>query len=391
KPYFKTDNGALYQGDALKVLSGIDSESVQCCITSPPYWGLRDYGVKGQLGLEKTPEEYVSKMVEVFREVRRVLRKDGTLWLNMGDYYATGAGKHKNAGGEVKGRWGHDNKRRFTKDFPQQQPNRLPLEGLKQKDLVGIPWRVAFALQSDGWWLRQDIIEEVEIYCPCCGWQLEERIWRHGQDREIIWKKPNPMPESVTDRCTKSHEYIFLMSKSAQYSYDNEAIKEPVGPKGNANSFRGGAYCNGNINNALLGKRTISGNTKVATYGKHSIMDPQSSGRRMVENVKRARAEGAGHDNMFGTKRNKRSVWTVATKPYKEAHFATFPPDLILPCILAGTAEGQTILDPFAGSGTVWEVCEKYNRKSANIELSVEYCQLIKTRIINKTRQLKLF
>jgi len=192
KPYFKTDQGQLFNGDALEILCGMATESVQCCITSPPYWGLRDYGVDGQLGLEETPEEYVLKMVEIFREVRRVLRKDGTLWLNLGDTYGAQQGKGFNTHAIA------DGKNR-VQEMQKQFGDIKVQTNLPPKNLVGIPWRVALALQADGWYLRQD----------------------------IIWHKPNPMPESVTDRCTKAHEYIFLMSKSARYYYDNEAIKEP--------------------------------------------------------------------------------------------------------------------------------------------------------------------
>ena len=323
KPYFETARGQLFYGDSLKRLSGIESESAQCCITSPPYWGLRNYGVDGQLGLEKTPEEYVSKMVEIFREVRRVLRKDGTLWLNLGDSYATHSAKRS-------GQFGKEIKKGFddisTTDFKSKGAKSI---GLKEKDLCGIPWRVAFALQSDVWYLRQD----------------------------IIWHKPNPMPESVTDRCTKAHEYIFLMSKAARYCYNNKAIAE---------------------------KSVCFSSDKRSEFGR----TPHKSGKSIMKESQYA-INGVGYSK-DGT-RNKRSVWTVPTKPYKEAHFATFPPALILPCILAGTAENQTILDPFMGAGTVASVCEKYNRNWIGIELNKEYCQLTKTRIINETRQLKLF
>lgn len=255
-----------FQGDTLEKLKQLPEKSIHCCITSPPYWGLRDYGVEGQIGLEKTPEEYVSKMVEVFQEVKRVLRDDATLWLNLGDSYAAGGLGH----GSGKQTTNHGSCNGTHIEKPRKAP-----DGLKQKDLVGIPWRVAFALQSDGWYLRQD----------------------------IIWHKPNPMPESVTDRCTKAHEYIFLLSKSKKYYFDHEAIKEeavyPNDNRGLRKDSRRGTMCN-----------SISGST--------------------------------------GETRNKRSVWTVATKPFKEAHFATFPPDLILPCVLAGCPE-KTCPDCGAG------------------------------------------
>lgn len=304
----------LYQGDALGILSKMEPESVNCCVTSPPYWGLRDYGVSGQLGLEETPEEYVHKLVEVFREVWRVLRKDGTLWLNLGDSYA----------GSGKGQWeyGKGQKETYiaTKDSPQCKIPKLS-SGLKPKDLVGIPWRVAFALQADGWYLRSD----------------------------IIWSKPNPMPESVKDRPTKSHEYIFLLSKSAKYYYDAEVIKEPC------------------IHN---GKNTGVG------FG-HG-----------TDKEKRTRDRIMGPKNAT---RNKRTVWELPTKSFKEAHFATFPPDLVVPCILAGCPEGGTALDPFAGSGTTLEVATKLNRKSIGIELNPDYCKIIIQRLQTTNIQQTLF
>ena len=254
----------LLHGDCLQQLATLPAASVQCCVTSPPYWGLRDYGTAGQLGLEATPDEYVANMVAVFRSVRRVLRDDGTLWLNLGDSYA---GNSNNTRGEGAGGGKERGKAMGFGTLPQKKD----YDGIKPKDLVGIPWRVAFALQADGWWLRQD----------------------------IIWYKPNPMPESVTDRCTKSHEYIFLLTKSAKYFYDNEAVKE---------------------------KSLHVGVThRAANKGK-------------------AHSEEAGLDTRpkvdwtTPETRNKRSVWTVATRPFKEAHFATFPPELIEPCVLASTS-----------------------------------------------------
>ena len=246
----------IIQGDVLKVLEMLPSESIDCCITSPPYWNLRDYGIDGQLGLERTPEEYVAKMVEVFREVRRVLKKEGTCWLNLGDSYAT---KHEQVGtGE--GDMGHNS---LPSVIHQRRTGRV--NGLEAKNLVGIPWRVAFALQSDGWYLRQD----------------------------IIWHKPNPMPESVTDRCTKAHEYIFLLTKSPRYYFNNEAIREQ--PKMKEMKELGG----------------------VSNY---------NNGKREHKNLKYAEIKGA----------NKRSVWTITTTSFREAHFATFPENLIKPMVLAG-------------------------------------------------------
>ncbi len=254
-------------GDCLEVIKDWPSESIDCCVTSPPYWGLRDYGVEGQLGLEKTPEEYVTKMVEIFQEVKRVLKDEGTLWLNLGDSYNGSGGDHK-PGGKNEG---------FS-PIAGGRGNRY--SGLKPKDLCGIPWRVAFALRQDGWYLRQD----------------------------IIWHKPNPMPESVTDRCTKAHEYIFLLTKRPRYYYDAEVIKEDAK---DAESYSG---------------RKFRGPKAILEAGArpHS---PQTIDR------------GNEADGKTYAKVNKRSVWTVTTKPYSEAHFATFPPDLILPCILAGCPE----------------------------------------------------
>lgn len=248
-------------------LRQLPDQSVQCCVTSPPYWGLRDYGVNGQLGLEKTPEEYVNKLVDGFREVRRVLRDDGTLWLNLGDSYSgSGKGPAGNLGAV------HDERNLWKVNGGSNSGN-IP-EGLKPKDLVGIPWRVAFALQADGWYLRSD----------------------------IIWAKPNPMPESVTDRPTKSHEYIFLLSKSARYFYDAEAIKEPL------------------------------------AYPEETRRPVGSKGAWQLDGREQRENGGGSSYEGYPTLRNKRSVWTVTTQPYSEAHFATFPPDLIKPCIMAGSS-----------------------------------------------------
>jgi DNA modification methylase len=283
--------------DVLAGLSELPDGCVHTVVTSPPYWGLRDYGVPGQLGLEKSPEEYLARMVEVFREVRRVLRDDGTAWVNMGDSYTSG-GRDSFGPGTNKGQ-------------PKNAPRAPQPLGLKPKDLCGIPWRLALALQADGWWLRMDVIEEVELYCPCgCGYKLEERIWRWSQDRDLIWKKANPMPESVTDRPTKSHEYIFLLSKQPRYFYDAEAVREPIesGPS--------------DIKKMLESLPRIGGKNK-------DLVDPLA---------KASAATNIGQKRSVGdpSGRNKRSVWTVATAPFSGAHFATFPPKLIEPCILAG-------------------------------------------------------
>jgi len=341
-------------GDAPTELKKLKSESVNCCVTSPPYFGLRDYGVDGQLGLEETPAEYINNLLDVFREVSRVLRDDGTLWLNLGDSYAGNHG-HKQSSGEKS----KSNKGSLKNDV------RIPGPGLKPKDLIGIPWKVAFALQEDGWYLRQD----------------------------IIWNKPNPMPESVRDRCTKAHEYLFLLSKKPRYYYNYEAIKEPAGEKGNANSFRGGCYVNGNIDNSTMGKRKVSGNQKVPSgwdTGKGSRGSFHKNGRANSFARKTATEGKPGspkqhredrEDIEYSGMRNKRSVWTVSTKPYKEAHFATFPPDLIEPCILAGCPPDGVVLDCFGGSGTVGEVAKKNGRDFILIELNPKYEPLIDGRL----------
>jgi DNA modification methylase len=338
-------NYKIIQGDCIESLKTLDNESVNCCVTSPPYWGLRDYGTaewKGgdpkcshkrdskhsdscstgqknlegaigdgiyktecpkcgatrkdsQLGLEETPEEYVANMVKVFSEVKRVLTKDGTLWLNLGDSYA---GSGKGPAGNLKDK-GERHLENVTKPYTDSV--------LKGKDLVGIPWRVAFALQADGWYLRQD----------------------------IIWHKPNPMPESVADRCTKAHEYIFLLSKSSKYYYDHEAIMEEASYK---DQPRGGSK---------------------NRYEQHEF----------------------GGDNKIYNTRNKRSVWTVNTRPYPEAHFATYPKKLIRPCIKAGCPQGGVVLDPFGGSGTTAEVANELQRDAILCELNPKYCELIEKRL----------
>ena len=403
----------IIQGDCLETLRMITAQSIQCCVTSPPYWGLRDYGREGQLGLESTPDEYVARMVEVFREVKRVLRDDGTLWLNLGDSYAANRsyqvnstkGGPKHGSGQSAGGKGSD----------------VP-DGLKPKDLVGIPWRVAFALQADGWFLRQD----------------------------IIWAKPNPMPESVRDRCTKSHEYIFLLSKSKRYYFDADAIKQPAAESSIARlsqdveNQKGSDRVPGKTNDPM--KAVFGGRNKHAGYGTRLHSGNEDQGNYIQNGV------------------NKRSVWTVTTKPFKGAHFATFPPDLIEPCILAGTSErgacphcgagwkrviekgapdlkhqqacggdangeydGEStkdytaagaqdasatkarilagmvakatvgwvpscacpphepvpcfVLDPFAGAGTVGLTANKHGRKSILLELNPEYCQITANRL----------
>ena len=278
----------IYNMDWIEGLRLLDDNSIDCCITSPPYWGLRDYGHDNQIGLEKTPEEYVKKMVLGFREVRRVLKPEGTLWLNLGDTY-------------------------------------------KSKNLVGIPWMVAFALRNDGWYLRQD----------------------------IIWHKPNPMPESVTDRCTKAHEYVFLLSKSSEYYYDNEAIKEP------------------NADTSWATKKRINGVKE--KQGPKSEYNSKTQNQAFLRGFPRSK-----------TGKNKRSVWTVITKPFKDAHFATFPEDLIRPCVLAGCPKDGIILDTFMGAGTTALVAIKEQRNFIGIELNPEYIKIASDRIQPELAQLRL-
>jgi len=320
--YFDQDGVVFYHGDCRRVLSGLADGLVQCCVTSPPYWGLRDYGHAGQIGLEDTPEAYVARMVEVFREVRRVLRDDGVLFLNLGDSYASGKGTCYNPGGGASS-LGQDRKDAGVHPLDRGNKSTLAASGLKPKDLVGIPWRVAFALQADGWWLRQD----------------------------IIWHKPNPMPESVTDRCTKAHEYIFLLSKSARYYFDSDAMQEPAVGKPSGNRSKSW------------------GNNETAV---------RSDGSGDVETMRGIPWDGK-------TTRNRRSVWTVPTKPYKGAHFATFPPALIEPCIKAGSAEGGCVLDPFLGSGTTAQVAKSLGRTFVGCELNENYLQLAVDRFRHRT------
>ncbi len=318
----------LYQGDALEKMNQIESESISCCVTSPPYFGLRDYGVAGQLGLEATPEEYVEKMVEVFREVKRVLRKDGTFWVNLGDSYASDPGK---------GLLDTDDKN------PKAGSRRARTSTLPPKNLVGIPWRVAFALQADGWYLRSD----------------------------IIWAKPNPMPESVTDRPTKAHEYIFLLSKCERYFYDYEAIKEKVTESTIQRLSQ-------DIDNQA-GSQRVPGKTNGTMKAVGRIDKQRGHGRRHAGFNDRWDLMTTAEQHAMG--RNKRTVWTVATQPFRETHFATFPQDLIKPCILAGCPIGGIVLDPFAGAGTTLFVSEQLERNSIGIELNPDYCNLIRRRM----------
>jgi DNA modification methylase len=284
------------------------------CVTSPPYYGLRDYGgEENQIGMEQSPEEFVQELVDVFSKVRDVLTDDGTLWLNIGDSYYNYRSD---------GNYPQQSVSKTRQDLPQSTPVRgNKLKGYKSKDLIGIPWMLAFALRADGWYLRQD----------------------------IIWHKPNPMPESVKDRCTKSHEYIFLLSKSQKYFYDNEAIKEPVKQDWGTRDRTNGKY-----HNPGTGLQPHTGLTK--SY----------------------------------TKKNKRSVWSVNKKPYKGAHFATYPPELIRPCILAGSERGDIILDPFLGSGTTAMVAKDLGRSYIGCELNEDYASLQSARISTIPNKLPL-
>ena len=372
----------IINADVMEGLRQLSDESVQCVVTSPPYWGLRDYGVPGQLGLEPTLGEHIDAMVQVFREVRRVLRKDGTLWLNYGDTYASSVNGRSAA--DVKALTDDDRTFRdkpfstvgpvYRDDAGQVPDNKNPKardrrgntpckqhrnEGsnhagrvcagglIKPKDLCGVPWRLALALQADGWWLRQD----------------------------IIWSKPNPMPESIKDRCTKAHEYLFLLAKSERYHFDAEAIAEPltvssierisqnlVDQEGSSRAHAG-AKTNGKMK--AVYKRAKDHN--------EASRNPNSRPHNLSEFE-------AKNGREYPT-RNKRSVWTVATQPFAEAHFATFPPDLIEPCIKAGCPPGGTVLDPFGGSGTTGLVADRLGRDAILIELNPEYAAMAERRI----------
>ena len=411
----------ILQGDCIETLQKLDDESINTCITSPPYWGLRNYNdEEKQLGMEDTPEEFVDNLVKVFREVKRVLRDDGTVWLNLGDSYSSG-GRTTTTNQSLRG----------DKDYGVTRPK--PSKGIKPKDLIGIPWRVALALQSDGWYLRQD----------------------------IIWHKPNPMPESVKDRCTKAHEYIFLLSKSTKYYFDNEAIKEDLA-KSSKTRLAQKNIKNQKGSDRVLGK--TNGNMKPVVSKKHGTYETQENesthrqgmhanrGDNLVEvrsklpeqkyfveflrSKTKAKILAENTDisltkiehwfrldttgfaypsrddwckvrdfiddwsNEFNNinegltyyelktdevvvsnKRNKRSVWTITTKPFKGAHFATFPMDLIEPCVLAGCPEDGVVLDPFAGSGTTGIVAVNNKRNAVLCELNQEYIDLAKERI----------
>lgn len=331
----------IINGDVLSVLKTLPDCSIDCCVTSPPYYALRDYGMDGQIGLEATPESYVERLTDVFMEVHRVLKYDGTLWLNIADSYWGGGWRgtilSEHSGKIQKGSLGTVNAERIPRLAGKTR-------FIKNKDLIGIPWMLALSLRDAGWYLRQD----------------------------IIWSKPNPMPESVRDRCTKSHEYIFLLSKSSQYYYDSDAIAEPVADPLRTN-FASGNRSNGinrDRNDNDLGLRSKTWKPKM----KNLAYDGQ---RPNTFHINRALGE---KDKQYPV-RNKRDVWRVTVKPCKDAHFATFPMDLIRPCILAGCKEGGIVLDPFIGSGTTAIVAKELGRNYIGIELNPQYCQMADKRI----------
>ena len=328
----------LLIGDCRNILPTLEAQSVQCVVTSPPYYKLRDYDVEEQIGQEDTVEEYVKNLVDVFREVKRVLKDDGTLWLNLGDSYA-GSGKARTKEG-TSANIGKRYKQSTHKGSLQGRVHKTPLSGwLKPKDLIGVPWRVAFALQEDGWYLRQD----------------------------IIWHKPNVMPESVKDRCTKSHEYIFLLSKHKNYYFNAEAIKE------DSVTFE-------NRLPAIVRNREYGYASKLnATHPSYNLRrDDKRDPFKQEKPQKRLNRKDSDYDI---TKRNKRDVWTIPTHPYKGAHFAVFPFKLVIPCVLAGTREGDVILDPFFGSGTVAEAAALLNRNWLGIDINPDYEPLYKQRL----------
>lgn len=322
--------------------------SVNCCVTSPPYFGLRDYGIQGQIGLEATPDAYVAEMVKVFREVRRVLKDDGVLWLNLGDSYSSQGGamsvEQKVASGAGTGN---------SANIAVRARTTIP--GLKPKDLIGIPWRVAFALQADGWYLRSD----------------------------IIWAKPNCMPESVRDRCTRSHEYIFMLTKSATYWYDADAIAEPAAYSGitgmDATGYKDSEKFQGKHGSTLTG----------GAHGRHHLGDAIPEKQRRTDKQRGHTRRHAGFNDRWDQMeraeqcsgmRNKRDVWTIPPAQFPEAHFATFPEALVEPCIMAGCPKGGTVLDPFGGSGTTAAVSNRLGRSAVILELNPAYIEIAKRR-----------
>ncbi|WBX91607.1 DNA-methyltransferase [Achromobacter mucicolens] len=341
-----------YLGDCRDVMQSLiaDGVRVQCIVTSPPYWGLRDYGVEGQLGLEASMAEFLANMVDVFDLCRELLADDGTLWLNMGDSYA-GSRSGPDSGSTLQGTRHNQNEAKAAKlmvasrrrdDAPIPRSD-LRVDGLKPKDMVGQPWRLAFALQDAGWWLRQD----------------------------IIWHKPNPMPESVRDRCTKAHEYLFLLSKSAKYFYDFAAMREPV---------TGGAHARGagvNPKAQPSGWDTGPGGHRALTgrYAGNGVGFGHGYDAKAKPRAKQNASFSAAVRDLVDS-RNRRSVWTIPTQAYDGAHFATFPESLVEPCILAGSRPGDLVFDPFMGSGTVGSVAQRLGRRWLGAELNPDYLSL---------------
>lgn len=310
---------SLLVGDALERLRELPSDSVQTCVTSPPYWGLRDYGVEGQVGLEESPQAFVGRLVRIFREVRRVLRADGTAWVNMGDTYASsGWGGGVGGNSTINGQQTQQASRAARSKLKERV-----VAGLKPKDLAGVPWRLALALQDDGWWLRQD----------------------------IIWAKPNPMPESVSDRCTKSHEYIFLLAKSEMYFYDADAIRTPLAEK----TFTAFGTSRRSKGNDALGK--VAADNWSGTIRKPRV-----------------------DENGVPVGANARSVWTIATQPSPLEHFAAYPEELARRCIVAGSQHGDLVLDPFTGTGTTGVVALKEGRRFVGVELNPAYAAMAEER-----------
>jgi len=350
----KDRKNIIINEDCLIGIKSIPDNSIDCCITSPPYWGLRDYGVDGQLGMEKTPVEFVNNLTILFREVKRALKPEGTLWLNLGDSYCGTGDK----GAKVDPKY---------KDGRNGQVVALnnKIEGIKPKDLVGIPWMVAFALRADGWYLRQD----------------------------IIWHKPNPMPESVTDRCTKSHEYIFLLSKSARYYYDADAIKQPIA---DASILRLSQQIEAQKGSGRVPGKT-NGNMKAVGPGRNPRkgVDTRGGNQASGNGIPAMAIHGngvSGHSGYFDAdgnlvgdgKANKKSVWVIASKPFYEAHFATFPQELIVDMIKAGCPVGGVVLDPFMGAGTTAVVARKLGRDYLGFELNPEYIKIAEKRLYNE-------
>jgi len=331
----------ILKGDCREVLRSLPDESVHCVVSSPPYFGLRDYGVAGQIGLEPSPGEFVDELVAVFREVRRVLRADGTCWINLGDSYAND------------GKWGGQTGGKHVKALHDSPIGRTKRHtGLKAKDLIGVPWMVAFAMRADGWYLRQD----------------------------IIWAKPNPMPESVRDRCTKAHEYLFLISKSERYYYDSVAIREPASDTGRENG-RDGREEDQRARPPGSRPRTLARLDYTAPR-KIKVPGGWDRGPGAHGTIHRDGRTSAEYQEVeVAGGRNKRSVWEIATNPFPQAHFATFPPALIEPCILAGCPAGGTVLDPFGGAGTTGMVADRLGRNAILIELNPEYAAIAERRI----------